>query len=77
MPVDLSEFEELSRCHPTQCVIARSCDAVEEAERANLRAALDAGHVTDNAISKWLQKRGLGGREDAVKKHRAGTCCCA
>ena len=76
MSADLSEFEELSRCHPTRCVVARSCDLVEGKDRANLLAALAAGHVSDEAISKWLQKRNLGGRGDSVKKHRIGTCCC-
>lgn len=80
--LDLSEFEGLSRCHPTICVVVRSRGQLSPKDRGNFDAALtrknsDGSYVfADYAISRWLAKRGLGGREQAVAKHRAGDCCC-
>ena len=79
---DLSEFLTLSNCHPTQCVVARSRAQLKGNDRINFDEALtrkdDRGEyvIPNNAVSKWLKSRGLPGRDDAVKKHRAGGCVC-
>lgn len=74
---DLAEFDELSRCHPKQCVIARSIQACKGRDRVNLEAALGApDRVSDAAVTKWLKKRNLAGSTDSVKKHRHADCCC-
>lgn len=84
MPVvkpDLSEFESISNAQPVTCVIARSIACLEPQDRTNFEAALGArdpggwkyGH---NTLATFLGRRGLDGKDQAVKKHRDGDCCC-
>lgn len=79
---DLSEFLALGNGQPTTCIVAISRAQLNKRDQINLDGALmrkDADGrfvVPDNSISKWLKGRGLGGRADAVKKHRNGDCCC-
>lgn len=76
MPVDLSEFDELAVPNRLKrCVIARSADRLSDEDRAKLEAAL-AAHYAHGTIARWLKARGLDGRDDAVKLHRDGDCCC-
>ena len=73
--VDLSEFEALANPRPKLCVVGRSAELLSAAEREKFDAAL-VSHHGHNTIAKWLALRGLGGRDQAVKEHREGTCCC-
>ena len=79
---DLSEFLALGNHHSTTCIVAISRAQLSERDRVNLDEALarkDADGrfiVSENSISIWLKGKGLGGRWQAVKKHRSGGCCC-
>ncbi len=80
---DLSEFLALSSKHPDACIIARSLARLGAKDRVNLLEALnrkdDDGRfvVSESAIATWLRSKELGGRAQAVKKHRNESCLCA
>jgi hypothetical protein len=80
---DLSEFYAIASAHPDVCVIARSKAQLKGKDRVNLEEALtrmdDEGAyvVGHSTIARWLKNNGLPGRDDAVRKHREGGCCCA
>ena len=75
---DLSEFEALSKAHPARCKMARILDELSDEDRQKCQAALDAEHISHNAVVKWLRLAPRDHRihDGAVKKHRIGDCCC-
>ena len=73
---DLSEFEALSRREPKQCVIGRRMESLKAGDQDKLQAALEAEHISHNAISKWLSAKGCSAGDSAIKKHRRQECCC-
>jgi hypothetical protein len=71
---DLTEFETQ---RDSTCVIGRSLESLDDADREKLLAALKAGHIQHRSIARWLRGRGLEGSENTVGRHRRGECCCA
>lgn len=67
----------LAAPEPTFCVVMRSVHQLNDLEREEAEIALKDPSVAALRISDAFKKRGLGGRDQAVTKHREGLCCCS
>lgn len=86
MEADLSEFEEISRTHPTRCKLGRVLDDMEDSqEKVNLVEAVtvalpwrtDGGkRVGHKTIAAWLRRRRIEMDDSTVRLHRTGKCVC-
>ena len=74
MAVDVSDYLlEVAHKGPL-CSFARL--DMDEAERANLDAALKMTAITSRMISDALAKKGYTINIGTVRRHRAGDCTC-
>ena len=69
-----AEPRKVSR-HP-QCIAGRLIAALPDQERAELATALANTEFTTAAIRRVLNRRGLDVKQEALSRHRHGTCCC-
>ena len=69
--IDLSEFRRKPVSGCGFALLKIKADHIEK-----LKAAMQAPDVSGASIHEWLKKRGYAISEEAVRKHRKGTCVC-
>jgi hypothetical protein len=77
--VDLSEFTALGQPKRKPCPVAVAAEKLSKADRAKLKAALDAvDQVSPGAVAEWLRRKGIENPPNYgyVKSHRKLTCRC-
>lgn len=72
--VDLSEFKGLARERGPRCTLENP--ALPKADLEKLKAALADQTITSEAISRWLEPRGIVVSAFPVARHRRGDCRC-
>jgi len=60
----------------TKCPVSRLLDDIENADKADLIAALDDKSIPNAAIARALERHGNTIRADAIGNHRYGRCAC-
>lgn len=78
---DLSEFVALTgtRNKKKPCRMGVILAGLDDAQRAQLTAALDASHdgtISVGAIVKWVKARGHDMDQNGVVHHRSRRCSC-
>lgn len=72
--MDLSEFKAHERTKGPRCSLANP--ALSKEDKAKLEAALADPTITNLAIARWLESRGLEISTFPVTRHRRGDCRC-
>ncbi len=75
---DLSEFEKLSKPKKKPCAVNAVIELLEDLPAKQLHAALERPdtHITNAAISQWLDTRGHSIAWQMIASHRRKACPC-
>jgi len=73
----LADIQAEAPSGPDKCSVSILLDALDEADRKDLEAALADGSIPHTAISRALTKRGHDMHDKRVAAHRRGECACA
>lgn len=76
---DLTEFERLSAPKKKPCPVPDAIAGLKRKDATDVKGALErpAVAITNTAISKWFEIRGVAIGHATIRSHRCGSCTCA
>lgn len=77
MPLSMEAFVEKSKPTGPVCPVAKILSALSPKDRETLAAAIGNKDITHAAIAAVLTDNGHRMSQDAMGRHRRGSCACA
>ncbi len=72
----MSEFDDIEGYSGSPCVFARAMAQVFDPDDRRALEEAVAGEYMHTTIGKWLEKRGIMVKINAIGLHRRGGCSC-